>query len=241
MGCTPHRRPEREASQIDLVFAASSVLTPLALGTMAGAVASGACLPATPRATSGGAGSRPPRCSSACSPSPPPHTWRPSSSAATRAASGAKTSPRSSGAGRWSAASRRAHSRWSGSASSAPTLGWGIVQEPFLLPGLTVEEAAAGHATLLAITFGVLGGSIVLFPSLALLFRMVLRGGFDPMTPTTPTTPGDHHGDALPGAGSGRGRGSRSPRTGASRAAERIAVSTRMLSRSGRNALASSR
>jgi len=58
--------------------------------------------------------------------------------------------------------------------------GWALAQQPMLLPGLTVQEAAAGRATLVAILVGVLAGSLILFPSLALLFRMVLRGAFDP-------------------------------------------------------------
>lgn len=69
-------------------------------------------------------------------------------------------------------------------AVGAVVVGWGVAQEPFLLPGLTVEEAAAGRSTLLAITIGVVGGAVVLLPSLALLFRMVLRGSFDSMEPT---------------------------------------------------------
>jgi cytochrome d ubiquinol oxidase subunit II len=58
--------------------------------------------------------------------------------------------------------------------------GWALAQRPMLLPGLTVHEAAAGRATLVAILVGVLAGSLVLIPSLALLFRLVLRGAFDP-------------------------------------------------------------
>ena len=58
--------------------------------------------------------------------------------------------------------------------------GWAVAQQPMLLPGLTVQEAAAGRATLVAILVGVLAGSLILVPSLALLFRMVLGGAFDP-------------------------------------------------------------
>lgn len=77
----------------------------------------------------------------------------------------------------------------SAAAVGAVVVGWAVAQSPFLLPGLTVEEAAAGRATLVAIVVGVLAGSIILFPSLALLFRMVLRGGFDPMAPGAPSEP----------------------------------------------------
>jgi cytochrome bd ubiquinol oxidase subunit II len=60
--------------------------------------------------------------------------------------------------------------------------GWAVAQQPMLLPDLTVHEAAAGRATLVAILVGVLAGSLILIPSLALLFRMVLGGTFDPRT-----------------------------------------------------------
>jgi cytochrome d ubiquinol oxidase subunit II len=60
--------------------------------------------------------------------------------------------------------------------------GWAVAQQPMLLPDLTVHEAAAGRATLVAILVGVLAGSLILIPSLALLFRMVLVGTFDPRT-----------------------------------------------------------
>jgi cytochrome bd-type quinol oxidase subunit 2 len=57
--------------------------------------------------------------------------------------------------------------------------GWAIAQRPYLLPGLTVREAAAGHATLVALVVAMLAGAVVLVPSLALLFTMTLRGRFD--------------------------------------------------------------
>jgi cytochrome d ubiquinol oxidase subunit II len=60
--------------------------------------------------------------------------------------------------------------------------GWAVAQQPMLLPGLTVNDAAAGRATLAAILVGVLAGSLVLIPSLVLLFRLVLRGAFDPQS-----------------------------------------------------------
>jgi cytochrome bd ubiquinol oxidase subunit II len=57
--------------------------------------------------------------------------------------------------------------------------GWALAQRPELLPGLTVEEAAAGRPTLVATVVGVAVGAVVVVPSLAVLFRLVLRGGFD--------------------------------------------------------------
>lgn len=57
--------------------------------------------------------------------------------------------------------------------------GWALAQRPELLPGLTIEEAAAGRPTLVATLLGVAVGSAILVPSLALLFGLVLRGRFD--------------------------------------------------------------
>jgi cytochrome d ubiquinol oxidase subunit II len=57
--------------------------------------------------------------------------------------------------------------------------GWAIAQSPQFLPGLTVEEAAASHSTLVAILVSVGIGGLFLIPALALLFTLVLRGRFD--------------------------------------------------------------
>jgi len=54
--------------------------------------------------------------------------------------------------------------------------GWAAAQAPRLLPGLTVTQAAAGRATLVALTVAVCCGAVVLVPSLALLFTLFLRG-----------------------------------------------------------------
>jgi cytochrome d ubiquinol oxidase subunit II len=71
--------------------------------------------------------------------------------------------------------------RWSASlAVGAIIAGWGLAQRPSFLPGLTLEEAAAGDATLMAIAVSVGVGLLILLPSLALLFRFVLTGRFDP-------------------------------------------------------------
>jgi cytochrome bd ubiquinol oxidase subunit II len=58
--------------------------------------------------------------------------------------------------------------------------GWAAAQRPDILPGLTVEDAAASHSALVAVIVGVGLGAIVLLPSLALLFGLFLRGRFDP-------------------------------------------------------------
>jgi cytochrome bd ubiquinol oxidase subunit II len=65
-------------------------------------------------------------------------------------------------------------------AVAAIVAGWALAQSPLLLPGLTVEQAAAPHDTLVALIVAVLAGAVVLFPSLALLFRLLLQGVFDP-------------------------------------------------------------
>lgn len=64
-------------------------------------------------------------------------------------------------------------------AVAAIIAGWGLAQAPVLLPGLTVRQAAAPHDTLVAVVVAVLAGGAILFPSLAFLFRLVLKGTFD--------------------------------------------------------------
>jgi cytochrome d ubiquinol oxidase subunit II len=61
-------------------------------------------------------------------------------------------------------------------AVAAIIAGWALAQSPVFLQGLTVREAAAGRDTLVAVTVAVLAGAAILFPSLALLFRLVLGG-----------------------------------------------------------------
>jgi len=68
-------------------------------------------------------------------------------------------------------------------AVAAMVAGWGIAQSPDILPGLTVHAAAAGHATLVALLISIGAGLLVLVPSLALLFGLVLRGRFDVARP----------------------------------------------------------
>ncbi len=58
--------------------------------------------------------------------------------------------------------------------------GWALAQRPELLPGqLTLEQAAASDATLVALLVSVAVGMLVLIPSLRLLFRLLLRGDLD--------------------------------------------------------------
>jgi cytochrome bd ubiquinol oxidase subunit II len=65
-------------------------------------------------------------------------------------------------------------------AVAAIVAGWGIAQSPEILPGLTIEEAAADRSTLIATLVGVAIGTVILAPSLGLLFGLTLRGRFDP-------------------------------------------------------------
>jgi cytochrome d ubiquinol oxidase subunit II len=65
-------------------------------------------------------------------------------------------------------------------AVAAVVAGWPLAQRPTFLPGLTIEQAAAGHSTLVGVLVSAAIGAVVLVPSLALLFGFVLRGRFDP-------------------------------------------------------------
>jgi cytochrome d ubiquinol oxidase subunit II len=73
-------------------------------------------------------------------------------------------------------------------AVAAVVVGWALAQQPVILPGLTVSQAAAPHETLVAVIVAVVAGAVVLFPSLALLFSLVLRGRFDRARPAEPPT-----------------------------------------------------
>jgi cytochrome d ubiquinol oxidase subunit II len=65
------------------------------------------------------------------------------------------------------------------------TVGWAAAQSPYLLPGkLTLAQAAAPDATLTALVITAGAGALLLIPSLAMLYRMVLRGRLDkPLEP----------------------------------------------------------
>ena len=64
-------------------------------------------------------------------------------------------------------------------AVAAVIAGWAAAQEPRVLPGLTVSQAAAGRSTLIATIVAVAVGAVVLIPSLAVLYSLVLRGRLD--------------------------------------------------------------
>jgi cytochrome d ubiquinol oxidase subunit II len=64
-------------------------------------------------------------------------------------------------------------------AVAAVVVGWAVAQTPRLLPGMTVTQAAAGRSTLVSLIIAVACGSVILIPSLALLFTLFLRGRLD--------------------------------------------------------------
>jgi cytochrome d ubiquinol oxidase subunit II len=60
------------------------------------------------------------------------------------------------------------------------TIGWAFAQSPYLLPDrLTLDQAAAPNATLVATLIGVCVGLVILIPSLYLLYSLTLRGRLD--------------------------------------------------------------
>jgi cytochrome d ubiquinol oxidase subunit II len=67
--------------------------------------------------------------------------------------------------------------------------GWAFARYPELLPGLTVDQAAAPHDALVTLVVAVLAGAAILFPSLALLFALLLRGGLGHQEAGAPHAP----------------------------------------------------
>jgi len=64
-------------------------------------------------------------------------------------------------------------------AVAATIAGWALAQQPYLLSDLTIRQASAGHDVQVAVVAAVLGGAVILFPSLAVLFRLTLHGRLD--------------------------------------------------------------
>jgi cytochrome d ubiquinol oxidase subunit II len=64
-------------------------------------------------------------------------------------------------------------------AVTAIIAGWALAQRPTLLKGLTIDEAAAGRSSLVAVIVSVALGAVLLVPALALLYGLVLKGRFD--------------------------------------------------------------
>lgn len=75
-------------------------------------------------------------------------------------------------------------------AVAAIVAGWAFAQEPVFLPGLTIEQAAAGHSTLVAVVVTAAAGAVVLVPSLFLLFRLFLLGRLETGGPARPAATG---------------------------------------------------
>jgi cytochrome d ubiquinol oxidase subunit II len=71
-------------------------------------------------------------------------------------------------------------------AVAAIIAGWAVAQEPQILPGLTIQQAAAGRSSLVAIVVAVAAGSVVLIPALVLLFGLFLRGRLGPSDEPAP-------------------------------------------------------
>jgi cytochrome bd ubiquinol oxidase subunit II len=63
---------------------------------------------------------------------------------------------------------------------AAVIAGWALARYPTLLPGLSVHRAAAPRDTMICLIVAVLAGGALLFPSLALLFRLTLGGHLQP-------------------------------------------------------------
>jgi cytochrome d ubiquinol oxidase subunit II len=101
-------------------------------------------------------------------------------------------------------------------AVAAVIAGWAAAQSPLVLPGLTVAEAAAGRSTLIATIVAVAAGAVVLVPSLAVLYSLVLRGRLDTAVVGDAGADADAEAAAAAGAVSGEVRpgaaGRRSPR-----------------------------
>jgi cytochrome d ubiquinol oxidase subunit II len=65
-------------------------------------------------------------------------------------------------------------------AVAAITIGWALAQSPDLLPGqLTIDQAAAPHATLVALLIAATIGIVVIAPALVALYRLAARGEID--------------------------------------------------------------
>jgi cytochrome bd ubiquinol oxidase subunit II len=64
-------------------------------------------------------------------------------------------------------------------AVAAIVAGWAVAQQPRFLTGLTINQAAAGRSTLIAVVICVAAGATILVPALMLLFGLFLRGRLD--------------------------------------------------------------
>jgi cytochrome bd ubiquinol oxidase subunit II len=62
-------------------------------------------------------------------------------------------------------------------------IGWALAQQPVFLPHLTLQQAAAPHESLVLVLVAIAMGAAILFPSLGLLFGLLLGGRFDHAAP----------------------------------------------------------
>jgi len=68
----------------------------------------------------------------------------------------------------------------SASAVTAILVGWAVAQYPYVLvPDVTIEEAARGRATLIAMLVALVGGALVLLPALTYLYVLFQRSPQD--------------------------------------------------------------
>jgi len=76
-------------------------------------------------------------------------------------------------------------------AVAAVVAGWAVAQQPVLLPGLTVAQAAASDDVLVAVLVSVAAGAVLLAPSLVFLFALTLRGrlGYEESEAEGPAAP----------------------------------------------------
>ncbi|HEX5194819.1 MAG TPA: cytochrome d ubiquinol oxidase subunit II [Solirubrobacteraceae bacterium] len=77
-------------------------------------------------------------------------------------------------------------------AVAAVIAAWALARNPVLLPGLTIEQAAAGHDALVTVIVAVIAGGIIMFPALGALFALTLRRRSQPM-PGSETAAGAAH------------------------------------------------
>jgi cytochrome d ubiquinol oxidase subunit II len=68
---------------------------------------------------------------------------------------------------------------------------WAIARWPLILPGLTVQAAAAGHRTLVWVVLSVIVGGAIVLPSMGLLFRLTLTDRLQDDEPTLATAASD--------------------------------------------------
>ena len=70
--------------------------------------------------------------------------------------------------------------------------GWGVAQQPYLLPtSLKIDAAAAPHGTLVALFVVLLGAVLIIGPALALLYTLHQRSVLDEERPPVPSGASD--------------------------------------------------